>query len=1048
MKKSTLLFVVLSFFCLVTSAQSKARSLITKRQRCLTMEYMEEAIKKDPTLPEKWKIEGEKQYNAYLQRRAAGRAERPTATQIIVPIVFHLVDSAQRLAGITDRDVYEQVEELNKDYGGNKADFYKDVIPSEITGRIGRVSIKFVLARRTPDGALTTGIERRAIITPDHISIKANVTGGLDAWDTSRYVNVWAGTFSGADNGLLGIATFPFTTDGGPQGVVIGISTLPFTSPTARGYYPDYSEGATLSHELGHYFYLFHTFGDQTVCNNADFRLQDGWPLPTGDGPEGDDTPDERAGPGNAYFGNPSENYNDGCTTLPFGIMYGSFMNYFDDRALFMFSNGSRKRVEDCINLYRPGLLTSDGATPPVDVTDAFMVNVTPRGTPERPAYIVNNTPFTAKVRNTGTGNLTTVTVNVSLDGLDVAPIVFPLGLTPGEDTTLNLAPLAAVPGFHTLRVSTSAPNGTIDAFSDNDSLVSFIFIQAGAATLPFAEDFTSATFPPAGWQVWNPNGGTLTWEHDDVSGFTAAGAATVQNYDYQALGELDDLITPAIDLGTFDSASLSFAVAHAVFDVTDVSEWDGLEVYVSADGGITYNLAYKKTGNQLKTMVAADGDPFTAAPGQTDLWRTEKINLTPYLIPGKKMLVKFRNTTAFGNNLYIDDISISGGNLFNRDAYPISISGLPALNCTNTISPVVFFATNGIDTLKTLVFNYQIDNGALSTFNWTGSLTKSQTSQVAFDPITGIAPGNHVLTVYTSSPNGLADQNPSNDTTRQAFSIITTVPAPVSEGFESTTFPPVNWVLDNPDGSITWERATSRAKTGVGSMVIRNFDYPTANTTDRFVSPIVSLASVTYDSIFVSFDYASAQGAHYPGSTNSLLDTLEVQVTADCGQTVTSIWKKWGEELQTINDPNNTSGSRFAPNQGQWKNVNLYLDPIINNKDFQVYFVAKSNHQNDLYIDNINIYTKVLPKRLKDQGYLIYPNPFKNSLIIRNYRVPTSLQSVLIYNSVGQLVWVKDLNGTGNTEMTVDLSNLAAGVYIVKLKYLEKIVVERIVKQ
>ena len=98
--------------------------------------------------------------------------------------------------------------------------------------------------------------------------------------------------------------------------------------------------------------------------------------------------------------------------------------------------------------------------------------------------------------------------------------------------------------------------------------------------------------------------------------------------------------------------------------------------------------------------------------------------------------------------------------------------------------------------------------------------------------------------------------------------------------------------------------------------------------------------------------------------------------------------------------------------------------------------------------IDNINIYTKILPKRLKDQGYLIYPNPFISSFTIRNYRVPTTLQSVGIYNSVGQLVWAKDLNGSGYTEMTVDLGKLPGGVYIVKLKYLEKTVVERIVKQ
>jgi hypothetical protein len=1012
------------------------------------MEYMEEAIKKDPTLPGKWRIEGEKRYNAYLQRQYAGKAERPTATEIIVPIVFHLVDSATTLAGITDRDIYEQVEILNRDFGGAKADLYKTVIPPEITARVGRISLKFVLARRTPDGVLTTGIERRVNTTPDHINIKANATGGLDAWDVTKYVNVWAGTFSGNDLELLGIATFPFTTGEGAQGLVISISSLPYTSPTVRGYYPEYSEGATLSHEIGHYFYLYHTFGDQNVCNNADFRLQDGWPLPAGAGPQGDDTPDERAGPGNAYFGNPSENYSDGCTTLPFGMMYGSFMNYFDDRSLFMFSNGSRKRVEACIDLYRVGLLTSDGATPPVDVTDAFMVNVTPRGTPECKAYVVNNTPLTARVRNTGTGNLTRVTVNVELDGVAVVPIVFPLTLAPGEDTILNLAPITGSPGFHALTVYTNAPNSTADTFSNNDTLLSYIFIQSGAITAPFKEDFTSTTFPPSGWQTWNPDSNT-TWIRDTTSGFTAAGAATVQNYHYGSLGEFDDLITPAIDLGTSDSASLSFEVAYAAYDITDVSVWDGLEVYVSGDGGSSYDLAYKKTGNQLKTAEPAQSNSFAATPDEPTLWRTENINLTPYIIAGKKMLVKFRNTTAFGNNLYIDDISVSGEHLLNRDAYPFAISGFPSINCTNTISPVVFFATNGLDTLKTLIFNTQIDNGSVNTFDWTGSLVRGQPSQVAIGPITGIQAGNHVLTVYTSNPNGLTDLVPSNDTIRQPFSIITTISGSVSEGFESTTFPPVNWVIDNPDRLLTWERTTSIAKTGIGSMVIRNYDYTTANTNDKFVSPIITLSSVPYDSLFVSFDYAYAQGIQYPGSINSPLDTLEVQVTPDCGHTFTTIWKKWGEELQTINDPNRPLGSIFTPNsEGQWKNINLYLDPVVNNKDFQVYFVAKSNKQNNLYLDNINIYTKVLPQKLKDQGYLIYPNPFKGSFIIRNYRVPTTLQSVGIYNSVGQLVWAKDLNGSGNTEMTVDLRNLAAGVYVVKLNYLEKTIVERIVKQ
>jgi hypothetical protein len=1010
------------------------------------MDAMEAALKKDPSLLQRWKLEGEKEYNAYLQRKADGRVTSLQSSQIVIPIVFHLVDSAQVLAGITDRDIYEEVEILNKDYAGLKADGYKSVIPTEITARVGRVSFKFVLAKRTPSGALTSGIERRVNTTPDHISVKSFSTGGLDAWDTSKYVNVWAGTFSGTENGLLGIATFPFTT-GEPQGVVIGISTLPFTSPNPRGYYPQFSEGATLSHEIGHYFYLFHTFGDQTSCNNVDFRLQSGWPLPYGDGPEGDDTPPQQEGPGSAYFGNPSQNYADGCADPSYGIMYGSFMNYYDDRALFMFSDGSRKRMEDCLNIYRPNLLTSDGATPPVAVTDAFLVTVTPRGTPERRQFLINNTPFTADVRNTGTGTLTTVTVNVQMDLGTPVSTVFPLSLAPGNDTTLTLAAINASGGSHTLLVYASAPNNTFDDFTNNDSLYSYIYVQAGSITAPFTESFSSATFPPSGWQIYNPNSNT-TWTWDGASGFSSAGAATVQNFDYQGNGQLDELITPAIDLGTSDSLAVSFNVAYEPDDATDVSQWDGLEVYVSGDGGITYNLAYKKTGDQLATQTGALTTAFTALPSESAKWRTEQVNLTPYIVSGQKMLIKFRNTNAYGNNLYVDDISVKSSKLLARDAYPINISGIPVVNCSSAVSPSVSFGSNGTDTLKTLVFNYTVDNGATDTILWSGSLLRGGTAQFAIGTITALQPGVHTLTVYTSSPNRLPDEFVSNDTTSVSFTLLPIVSAPLTQGFESTTFPPANWVIDNPDDSITWQRTTAAASTGVGSMVIRNFDYPDLNAIDRFVSPVITTSAVPHDSLFLSFDYAYARGVNSIASQNLPLDTLEVLATQDCGQTFTTILKKWGEDLQTVNDPNYPFTSAFVPNSSYWKNSNIYLDPIVGTSNFQLYFVAINNHQNDLYIDNINVYTKIVPPLVKSQGYLIYPSPFRNTILIRNYRVPTTLQSIAVYNSIGQLVWKDQLDGRGITEMTVNLSSLPAGIYTVKMVYTEKTIIDRIVKQ
>ena len=1021
-------------------AQKTLQVLSTKDvHRCLTMEKMEESIKRDPTLPQQWKIQGEKLYKAYLQRQALKKGTETEAAEIIIPIVFHIIDSAAAQAWITDRDIYEQVELLNQAYGGLKADKYRRVIPAEMYKRVGRIPIRFVLARRTPSGALTSGIERRVSVTPDHVKIKSTSTGGLDAWDTNKYLNVWAGTFTGGDDGLLGIATFPFTTvsEEGPQGVVISIASLPYTSNVSRSYFPAYTDGATLVHEIGHYFYLWHTFGDDTVCNNNDFQVQDGWPLTNGAGPEGDDTPPEKDD-GNAKFGNPSMNYSDGCSNASYGEMYGSFMNYYDDRALFMFSQGMQKRVLATIDLYRPGLKTSNGATPPVPVTDAFLVTVTPRGLPERREYIVNNSLLTATVRNTGTGVLNSVTLNVKLDAATPVKIMFPLSLIPGSDTVLNIGSVSGATGTHTLTIFTTAPNNVADAFTDNDTIQTFLFINQSAITAPFVENFGAASFPPPGWQIWNPNDNT-TWTRSTASGYNSSGSATVQNFDYNGGGQLDDIVTPAINFGSFDSSVLTFRVAYAVLDSTDVSTWDGIEVYVSPDGGRNYELVYKKTGNQLKTVISPQNTSFIASPGEPGKWRLEAINLTPFIVPGKKMIIKIRNTNAYGNNTYIDDIKVSAATLYNRDAFPVSISNLPFFLCGDVPTPSVLIKTTGKQTLKSLNINYQLDNGSVNSLAWTGYLASNQTTSVTLPALTGLSIGNHIFTVFTSDPNGLNDEDRSNDTIRKSFYVFGKVSLPITEGFEGSTFPPVNWGLENPDNGIIWARTTTASKSGIGSMVIKNFQN-NISSTSRFVSSKVS-ETAAYDSLFVSFDYAYAQGV-----LGNLPDTLDLQITTDCGKTFSTIWKRWGSNLQTLANPNGATGAEFIPHSEDWSNIKIDLSSYIGT-DFQLSFTSRANRQNNLYIDNINIYGVIVPVRLKKQGYLVYPSPFRQQFIIRNYEEPVTFESASVYNSFGQLVWTKNFNGTAFKEEFVDLSRYAAGVYFVKLNYKDKTVVERVVK-
>ena len=108
-----------------------------------------------------------------------------------------------------------------------------------------------------------------------------------------------------------------------------------------------------------------------------------------------------------------------------------------------------------------------------------------------------------------------------------------------------------------------------------------------------------------------------------------------------------------------------------------------------------------------------------------------------------------------------------------------------------------------------------------------------------------------------------------------------------------------------------------------------------------------------------------------------------------------------------------------------------------------------KGNKQNNLWVDNINISGQRLPQRLKDQGYLIYPNPFNGSFLVHHSAVepPVDLQNIQVYNAAGQLVWSQDYNGNASRQITVDLNKAASGMYVLKLIYTNRTVVERIVK-
>jgi hypothetical protein len=167
-------------------------------------------------------------------------------------------------------------------------------------------------------------------------------------------------------------------------------------------------------------------------------------------------------------------------------------------------------------------------------------------------------------------------------------------------------------------------------------------------------------------------------------------------------------------------------------------------------------------------------------------------------------------------------------------------------------------------------------------------------------------------------------------------------------------------------------------------------------------------------------------------------------------------VYKKWGAALQTVGDPNfpytypanDTIG--FIPlsvNQfrNEWIDVTQRLNGV---NSFQVVFRNTSNKGNNTYIDNINISTVTLPARLKENGYMISPNPFDGAFRVQHLLPPANLTTIQVTTATGQVVFEKKFKGNATNNERVDLHRYANGIYQVKLLYDNKVITERIIKK
>ncbi|MDP3557433.1 MAG: T9SS type A sorting domain-containing protein [Bacteroidota bacterium] len=291
-------------------------------------------------------------------------------------------------------------------------------------------------------------------------------------------------------------------------------------------------------------------------------------------------------------------------------------------------------------------------------------------------------------VQNLGQSAITTLTIAPYIDGLSQPPINYTVNIVGGAIDTIALPTYTALYGSHTFSATiTNVGGGDLNPINNTKRVVFGI----SSSTLPgVAEPFSS--FPPAKWYNLNYNFTPGTWVFGGPSGFgVGVGSAKYDFWNNYEWGDYDDLFMPALNLSSVSNVVLSFDVAYAQY--TDQS--DKLDVFVSNDCGASWTNVFAKNGALLATAPSYSVGPFV--PNATQ-WRKEVINL-PAQANQPLVLLKFRATADYGNNLYIDSVKI--GNPIPTNTNSITENNKSEITCELYPNPTSGFTNLSISLIE-----------------------------------------------------------------------------------------------------------------------------------------------------------------------------------------------------------------------------------------------------------------------------------------------------------------------------------------------------------
>jgi len=204
----------------------------------------------------------------------------------------------------------------------------------------------------------------------------------------------------------------------------------------------------------------------------------------------------------------------------------------------------------------------------------------------------------------------------------------------------------------------------TVTNNAGSNDLTKADYMLIGGIEIPFYDDFESGSFGSKSWTIENPDY-SITWELATVGGTYPGDQAAFMNFfDYVvAPGDRDRLISPVMSFPESGIIYLNFEYAYA--DRHEIAT-DSLIVKISDNCGESWTRIFEGGEDNNGSFATHELmlDPFTPAIVEDWClagWGAECVTIDLSEYSGQSnMQIMFETYNYFGNNLYLDNVTVS----------------------------------------------------------------------------------------------------------------------------------------------------------------------------------------------------------------------------------------------------------------------------------------------------------------------------------------------------------------------------------------------------